>query len=147
MSPLFPFVPSPLLQRRPPGGSLSSLGLLRFFVLTWVVGWLISVVCYCFWSGLLPHGNAEWWGYPIVLAWAVLPVSFGGLVRDVVASFAPLAANAIAIACTLAYWPAYILLAVFAVRTGRLVCLVALVVLSLAASVYWHWLSISAIGT
>src|SRR5713101_5157544 len=111
----------PLLKRRLPDGRLSRLKLLSFFVLTWVVSWLVSVVCFYVRSGLLPHGSAEWWGYPIFGAWLVLPASFGGLVRDVIAWFAPRAAEPIAITCILAYWPAYILVAVFATRTRRLV--------------------------
>ena len=106
----------------------------------------MSVVCFRLRSGQLPEGNAEWWGYPIVNGWAFLPASFGGLVWDVVGWFAPRAPETIAIACMFMYWPAYITLAVLARRTGRVVYLVALVVLSLAASVYWHWVSIGAIG-
>jgi hypothetical protein len=136
--------PSP--QRRLPDRRLSGLSLLLFFILTWAVCWLVSVVCFRVRSGQLPQGNAEWWGYPIVTACVILPASFGGLVLDAVGWFAPRAPETIAIACMFMYWPAYITLAVLARRTGRVVYLVALVVLMLAASVYWHWVSIGAIG-
>jgi hypothetical protein len=142
----------PSLHRRLPDGMLSRLRL-PAFILTWVIGWLVSVVNFRVHSGVLPNGAAEWWAVPMFGGWIYWPASVAKLVLDdVMTCFIPdiedhtIAANIIFFACMLAYWPAYILLAVFAKRTGRLVYFTAVAVLTLAASWYWHWISIGSIG-
>jgi hypothetical protein len=120
--------------------------LLSFLILTWASCWLVSVLSFYVQSGLLPHGNLEWWGYPIECFWLFLPVSFGGFVRHLLGWWPPAAANTIGLICIFAYWPAYIILLIFAARTRELIYFGAVAVLSLAAAVYWHTVSIGAIG-
>ena len=114
--------------------------------LIWVASWCLSVMSFYIKWGVLPHGVDEWLWYPLFTSVITLPGSAGRLIVDLFFWLPPGGQEAVSGLVIVAFWPCYITLLALSIRKGRLTYFAFVAAMSLAAFIYWHYLSIAATG-